>query len=107
MKKAHRVAWEVVNGPIPAGMFVLHRCDTPGCINSDHLFLGGHQENRDDCAAKGRHTYGEKHPLAKLTKGDVLAIRASPAKQADLARQYCVSEQLISLIIKRKTWKHI
>lgn len=53
--KAHRVAWELVNGPIPTGMGVLHRCDVTLCVNPDHLFLGDQITNMRDCAAKGRN----------------------------------------------------
>jgi hypothetical protein len=51
---AHRVSWEMRNGPIPAGMHVLHRCDTPTCVNPDHLFLGTPLDNARDRDAKGR-----------------------------------------------------
>jgi hypothetical protein len=54
MVKAHRVAWELDNGPVPEGLFVLHRCDTRCCINTDHLFLGTLSDNMRDCVAKGR-----------------------------------------------------
>src|SRR5687768_13755676 len=50
----HRVAWEVANGPIPNGMFVLHRCDVKTCVNPDHLFLGTHKENMRDMRLKRR-----------------------------------------------------
>lgn len=51
---AHRVAWELINGPIPEGMLLLHRCDTPSCVNPGHLFLGSQQENMMDCHQKKR-----------------------------------------------------
>lgn len=51
---AHRVAYTIVVGPIPEGMGVLHRCDQPLCVCPDHLFLGTHQDNMRDAAAKGR-----------------------------------------------------
>lgn len=51
---AHRVAYELVNGPIPAGMLVCHRCDTPACVRPDHLFLGSAKTNNRDAIAKGR-----------------------------------------------------
>lgn len=51
---AHRYAWERVNGPVPAGMEVMHACDNPICVRLDHLSLGTHQENMRDASAKGR-----------------------------------------------------
>ncbi len=52
--KASRLAWIFVHGPIPDGLWVCHRCDTPLCFNPDHLFLGTPRENNWDARAKGR-----------------------------------------------------
>lgn len=52
--RAHRLAWELANGPIPAGLHVLHRCDNPPCCNARHLFIGTDADNVADMRAKGR-----------------------------------------------------
>jgi hypothetical protein len=56
--KAHRVSYEHFVGPIPPGLCVLHRCDTPACVNPDHLFVGTKLDNSDDMIAKGRARSG-------------------------------------------------
>lgn len=34
---AHRVAYEITYGAVPAGMDLDHLCCTPSCVNPDHL----------------------------------------------------------------------
>lgn len=53
--RAHRLAWEWENGPVPAGLMVLHRCDNPPCCNPKHLFVGTALDNARDALAKGHH----------------------------------------------------
>ena len=76
---AHRYAWELVNGPIPAGLVVCHNCpggDNPRCCRPDHMFLGTLGDNTRDAVRKGRMTQGEASNLAKLKPEQVLDIRA-------------------------------
>lgn len=111
-KHAHRVSWELHNGPIPAGSWVLHRCDNPPCCNPAHLFLGDQAANVADMVSKGRNRalMGELHPNAKLTEGDVREIRRaheSGATNYKLAEMYGCSRRNISLIVRGLAWKHI
>src|SRR5438132_871214 len=66
-RAVHRISYELAFGAIPAGMFVLHDCDTPLCVRPDHLFLGTQQDNMRDMIRKGRQQHGEWHSFAILT----------------------------------------
>lgn len=109
--RAHRVAWELAHGPIPDNQCVLHKCDTPACINPDHLFLGTKRDNSVDMMRKGRHRCdpqrGEMVGGSKLTVEQVRAIRASSSTQSDLARELGVSQGAISHARTGRTWKHV
>jgi hypothetical protein len=98
-----------MNGPIPKGMDVLHRCDNPPCINPEHLFLGTQADNNADRDAKGRCrvAHGEKQHAAKLTQAQVLAIREDRRSQRKIAAAYHVNQGTISSIKLRKTWRHV
>jgi hypothetical protein len=108
---AHRVAYTLANGSIPLGMSVLHKCDNPGCVRPDHLFIGTLADNNADMRTKGRQRgpslKGSTNPNALLTEAKVRAIRKSNAKGTDLARKYGVTETTISSIRLRRSWGHV
>ena len=108
---AHRVSWEIHCGPIPEGMYVLHKCDNPSCVNPAHLFLGTMADNAKDKVRKGRSTFGEKNINAKLTEKEVIEIRQLYATgeytHEKLSEQFGVSRVMIGYIVKGRNWKHV
>lgn len=105
---AHRLSWEITHGAVPAGLQVLHRCDMPCCVNPDHLFLGTNQDNMTDKCRKGREARGVTQiSSAKLTEGQVRAIRADCRQQKEIAAAYGVSPANVSLIRSHQTWREV
>jgi hypothetical protein len=100
-----RLAYRMFIGKIEKGLFVCHRCDNRRCCNPKHLFLGTHRDNMQDMAIKGRAyvSWGEKSGMHKLTTKQIQEIRASNARQIDLARKYCVAKSTISEIVNYKS----
>lgn len=97
---AHRAAYMVAFGDIPAGFFVCHTCDVRHCINPAHLWAGTHKENMADMSAKGRASkFGNK--LEKIPAADIPKIRSrieSGEKAQAIANEYGVSHSIISMI---------
>ena len=111
---AHRMSWIAHKGEIPAGMLVCHTCDTPRCVNPEHLFLGTHKDNSDDCVSKGRaymqrtgadFSFTRLPRSRKLSEQKVQAIRESTADLASLSEKYKVSKACISMIRNGKRKK--
>lgn len=112
--RAHRYVWEIVFGPIPIGMLVLHHCDNPPCCNPAHLWLGTAKDNARDMMEKGRRrgyiASGSGHETTKLTREGVLQIRselAQGAKRGDLARRFGVARATIRGVDLRLTWRMV
>lgn len=88
----------VHKGTIPVGMCVCHECDTPLCINPDHLWLGGYSDNVRDMIKKGRQNY---NPVKKLTDAQVDALRnalAGGEKQGAIAARFGVGQAYVSMV---------
>lgn len=109
--KAHRLAYEIFVGEIPAGLWVLHRCDFRPCVNPAHLFLGTDQDNSDDKIRKGRsrHPRGVENGRAKLDDDKVREVRilVKQFSQRKVARMLSMSRRAIQSIINGRNWSHV
>ena len=103
---AHRKIWIEVNGPIPHGLCVLHRCDNPGCVNIDHLFLGTNADNVQDRVTKQRSNRpkGERNPFARLTLTQVEEIRSMHGPHRLAAERFNVCVSTVSHIRTGRSW---
>jgi hypothetical protein len=110
--KVHRLMWELHNNKkIPEGMEALHRCDTPPCMNPDHIFIGTKKDNMQDCIKKGRFKrpffQGENHKNSKLKNDQIIKILSDKDSFRAIAKKYGVASSTISAIKCRQTWKHV
>jgi hypothetical protein len=109
LMRAHRVAYELTRGPIPAGLVVCHVCDNRACVNPEHLFVATQRENVLDMVRKGRRQWpnGEHHYIAKLTAADVLNIRDDPRPPRLIRAQYDIGKTTLYQIKRRESWRHL
>ncbi len=86
----HRYLWEQINGKIPDGMYVLHKCNNRACINPEHLYLGTHAQNMRDVAKSGvRQVIPDKVIELIIELRSVMPTRK-------IARIYDVSQSTVS-----------
>ena len=126
---AHRISWLIHNGPIPDGLWVLHSCDTPGCVNPGHLFLGTNSDNMKDMGSKGRQPKGpckarngSVNGRATLDEVSVLLVRElaggprgmgrpkdSEGKLTyrSIAAMLDLSVSVVTRIVRKETWRSV
>jgi len=110
---AHRAVWILFYGEIENGKVICHRCDEPGCVNPDHLFIGTQADNVVDMIVKGRNRVGsavrksDGRPVrSKLSDNDIALVRSLRALgvwQKDIAKNFNVSQSCISNILNGKS----
>jgi hypothetical protein len=106
--RAHRVAYELACGPIPAGLLVRHKCDNPICVNPEHLEPGTHADNARDASERGRRRVGKGSLSLRLTAADkpnILALHARGVDIRVIAGGYAMSVDAIKNVIYGRTWR--
>ena len=104
---AHRLSFELANGPIPPGLDVLHQCDNPPCVNPSHLFLGNDRVNSDDKYAKRRANTTHSGRGKKLTWAEVDEMRRCfdvGTSNEDAAEQFGISAGMAWRIRNHMSW---
>lgn len=105
--RAHRLSYCLYKGD-PGDKLVLHTCDTPPCVNPEHLFLGTDLDNTLDKMAKGRgpNMKREKHPQALLSESIVLTIfeDLKTMTQREVSVKHGISISLVSAVKTKRRW---
>lgn len=108
---AHRLSYEIRNGPITSKDVIRHHCDVPLCVNPNHLAKGTQADNIADKMARGRYRsgchQGTHNGRAVMTPDDVHKIRQSGESYAKLAKEFGVSKGTIAAIVTRRNWSHV
>lgn len=107
---AHRASHILFIGPIPDGLCVLHKCDTPACVNPRHLYAGTFQQNTADMMDRKRCRCGSSVANAKLTEDDVRKMRALHMDgfgEDRLSKMFKVARSTARDVIKRRRWRHV
>lgn len=106
---AHRVAYELIKGPIPEGLLIRHKCDNPPCCNPRHLIIGTHKQNTQDAVERGRHAVGARSGMAKLSEDQARYILRNAEKKTvrQLAAMFGVAPSTVSMVRSGQRWAHL
>lgn len=109
-RRVHRLVLLAFVGPAPRGTQCRHLNGRPADNRLANLAWGTWRENHADQRRHGTELRGERHGRARLTKSQVLDIRARSAKGESgysLAAEYGVSAGAIGHVIARTSWTHL
>lgn len=100
LQDAHRISWQIHNGPIPEGMYVLHSCDRPICVNPDHLYLGSPRDNVMDAINKGRFViFGKEMTQSKGRRIAEKALSDSQVEEIKRLSKRDMSNEAIGIVL--------
>lgn len=102
---AHRFSYELHHGAIPKGLYVLHKCDVPRCVNPKHLWAGTASENTLDMFAKGRNPKNPRHLLSREKAAVIRQRYAAGVLQKELAKEFGVTQAAISYLLLGHSYK--
>lgn len=108
VSEAHRVAYVLACGPIPAGQKVLHYCHNRRCVNPVHLRLGTAADNARDMTDAGRGMSGPGSNPRKLCPVGALIVIGDQLLGVPVvvtARELGVTHQTVTLIRAGKLWR--
>ena len=94
---AHRFSYEYYKGEIPEGLFILHSCDNPSCVNPDHLRAGTARENVRDSIERGTHNF-LKPTRTSLKKGHKMSRVLSDEAVAEIRRLISIGKRNVDII---------
>lgn len=109
---AHRESFEDANGLGTAdGWVIRHRCDTPWCVNPEHLLRGTAADNARDMDERNRRVrpQGARHARATITESTALRIRAlgSSRSATEIADDLSVDRDVVYSILNGISWRHL
>lgn len=78
------------------GMVVMHSCDTPLCVNPDHLSWASQRDNIHDARAKGRLVSNWPRRRGE----DVSSAKLSNAQRAEISRRHDAGDAADDLAVR-------
>lgn len=103
IKDAYRVSWQLFKAERCDGLMVCHKCDTPQCVNPEHLFLGTALDNMRDMREKGRAA----RKLSDVEITEIRRRRAGGETLVSIAKDYGINHTMVSFIARGVVWRHV